>query len=861
MIGGFIITGTQTKTVIVRGIGPSLSVPGALADPVIEVHGSSGELIATNDNWQDATTRQQIIDSGLAPTNDLESALWGVINPGAYTVVVRGKNNATGVGLFEVYDLDQTVPSKLANVSTRGFVSTGDNVMIGGIIIMGSTPANVLVRAIGPSLASFGVPNALQDPTLELHDGNGALLASNDNWRTDQEAEILGTFIAPTDDRESAILRNLAPGAYTAILRGSGNSSGIALIEAYQLDAGAHFTPGAEIEVTPPQTIGPTGGAINAPPGSALAGISVEIPAGALSRNSDVSLLSNTGTLATIAGAHSGKNIVLHSSTVTTFDQPVSITIPFSPSQGIPVPYFVDESGRLHVLQLLRIDATNNTATFQTFHASIFTWIMDKLGLGPPPAPSSYTTAFRPNPDGFQVVNRGSVYVREGECLGMSSFSLWYFEDVKAAEGDFYPRFMNVIGNDSDGNPRRGQNIIATRAFISIAQQWTTYFPAFSGEQNLTDTQNYSIIKNALLNTANPVILYLYHKTRPPTDAHSVLAYAYNNTGLQIYDVNLPGTTQSIGFNAGTSSFNPYSVFNGIIYNGDGSFPVTEPYSSILAAAKANFNSSADATINITSHSNGATVTNRVATITGTIGSGQVLVEKLKIHVGSTAFQTNVSANGAFSVEVTLQNGVNHLQFTTQGRNSFGNLIDLPNNMARIDFTLVANVTASVIRATLTWNTNDTDLDLYVIDPNGDFSAYYHRCTADGACLDHDVVTGYGPEQWLLTTANTVRYGQDYRVRVHYYSDHGHGPSNYTVAVQLYDGASAVTSYYSGNLAVSNPNNHLPTDNGPDWADIVIVRPVATLGPVSESMLRPVPPGEPLIITVPVPPFEQTIKR
>ena len=137
LIGGFIITGTQPKTVIVRGIGPSLPVPGALADPIIEVHGPSGELLATNDNWNDATTKQQIIDSGLAPTNDLESALWGVINPGAYTVVVRGKNNATGIGLFEVYDLDRTLPGKLANISTRGHVDTGDNVMIAGVIIVG----------------------------------------------------------------------------------------------------------------------------------------------------------------------------------------------------------------------------------------------------------------------------------------------------------------------------------------------------------------------------------------------------------------------------------------------------------------------------------------------------------------------------------------------------------------------------------------------------------------------------------------------------------------------------------------------------------------------------------------------------
>ena len=235
MIGGFIITGTQPKTVIVRGIGPSLPVPGALADPVIEVHGSSGELLATNDNWNDADTRQQIIDSGLAPANDLESALYGVINPGAYTVVVRGNNNATGVGLFEVYDLDGTSDSKLGNISTRGFVDTGDNVMIGGTIIIGSTPTTMLLRAMGPSLTNFGVSNALQDPTLELHDGNGALIAVNDNWRSDQEAEIIATTIPPSNDLESAIVRDLVPGNYTSIVLGKNNTTGVAVVEAYAL--------------------------------------------------------------------------------------------------------------------------------------------------------------------------------------------------------------------------------------------------------------------------------------------------------------------------------------------------------------------------------------------------------------------------------------------------------------------------------------------------------------------------------------------------------------------------------------------------------------------------------------------------
>jgi hypothetical protein len=260
MIGGFIITGTQPKKVIVRGMGPSLPVPGALADPVIEVHVSGMPVpIASNDNWMDDPNRQHVIDSGLAPSNNLESALWEILNPGTYTVVVRSKNDATGVGLFEVYDLDRTVDSKLANVSTRGFVGTEDNVMIGGIIILGGAQTRVLFRAIGPSLANFGIPNVLADPVLELHGPSGFVTIINDNWRDTQEAQIIGTGVPPSDNLEGAILVDLPPGAYTAIVRGKNDSVGVALVEAYQLNGTSAPTP------SPSPTPNPTSTAVATP--------------------------------------------------------------------------------------------------------------------------------------------------------------------------------------------------------------------------------------------------------------------------------------------------------------------------------------------------------------------------------------------------------------------------------------------------------------------------------------------------------------------------------------------------------------------------------------------------------------------
>jgi hypothetical protein len=236
LIGGFIITGTQSKKVIIRAIGPSLStfLPGALANPILELRNSSGTLIESNDNWR-SDQEAEIIATGIPPANDLESAIVATLpaNGSAYTAVIRGVNNGTGIGLVEAYDLDRTIDSKLANISTRGRVETGDNVMVGGLIVLGQDPLRVIVRAIGPSLP---VPGALGNPTLELHDGNGALIASNDNWRSDQEAEIIATGIAPSNDLESAIVRNLAPGNYTAIVRGVNSTTGVALVEAYEIN-------------------------------------------------------------------------------------------------------------------------------------------------------------------------------------------------------------------------------------------------------------------------------------------------------------------------------------------------------------------------------------------------------------------------------------------------------------------------------------------------------------------------------------------------------------------------------------------------------------------------------------------------
>ena len=239
MIAGFIITGNSPKTVFVRGIGPSLANFGltdVLQDPILDLRNSNGSLILLNDNWKD-TQRNLIEGTVLQPTDDRESVIVATLQPGAYTAILTGAGQTTGVGLVEVYDNDQAVDSQLANLSTRGFVMIQDNVMIGGFMLGGNpTPTRIAIRGIGPSLASSGLSNLLADPTLELHDKDGVIIAINDDWRSDQEAEIIATTIPPTDDAESAILATLTPDAYTAIVRGKDDTTGVALVEAYQLD-------------------------------------------------------------------------------------------------------------------------------------------------------------------------------------------------------------------------------------------------------------------------------------------------------------------------------------------------------------------------------------------------------------------------------------------------------------------------------------------------------------------------------------------------------------------------------------------------------------------------------------------------
>jgi hypothetical protein len=240
LIAGMIATGTGPKKVIIRAIGPTLSdfgISGALSDPTLELF-QGNTLVASNDDWRSSSQQAEIQMSGLAPGKDAEAAIIGQLDPGVnYTAAVRGKNGETGIALVEVFDLDPAAPSILANISTRGFVGVDDNVMIAGVIV---TPPNgngvkILVRALGPTLTDFGVPGALTNPTLDLVTASGTVIRSNDDWKGAQQTAIEATGLAPSHDEESALIETIPPGQYTAVVRGSGRTTGVGLVEVYNI--------------------------------------------------------------------------------------------------------------------------------------------------------------------------------------------------------------------------------------------------------------------------------------------------------------------------------------------------------------------------------------------------------------------------------------------------------------------------------------------------------------------------------------------------------------------------------------------------------------------------------------------------
>ena len=621
--------------------------------------------------------------------------------------------------------------------------------------------------------------------------------------------------------------------------------------------AGAVFEPGTDtITLNPTLTV--QGGTLTGPAGSPIEGVVVTFPPGALPRDSQISLGYNSGTVTPGSGTWGNKVILLSSSAVSKFELPVTIRVPFNQSGDILVPYYIDANKKFHLMTITQIDRSAHTVTFETYHASYFTRIKETLGFS---APAVYASGFTPGRNGFHAPSRGLDYGREGECFGMATFALWHYR-TQPSSSSFYDRFLSTVGQDFEGAPLTGQSIIATRAFLETALHWTAYLPAVRAQQDLTQEEEFTLLKSALLNTDYPVPVYLFHKQTTGAQTHAVLAYAYENNNFSVYDPNLPNSPQTMTFDTTGKSWNAYGGYDGIMHCGDGSLNPDGSYPQILAEAENGFITPNGASISILSHNAGESVASRNVKLSGIITSGQTTVTQLEVFVGSTSFKTDILPDGAFDLDICLRTGVNHLQFITRGLGQNNSLVIVPNNMETVDFTLYGNFIASILEATLTWDTNDTDLDLYLIDPTGDYSSYFHTTTASGGELDKDVISGYGPEHWILESNDTIQSGQEYLFRVHYYSDHGQGPTNYTMTIHLYEGTAQEATYsYRGNLAVSNFSNDQPANTGDDWRDIATIQLASGGGLVSgTAYIKYLGLNSPFRINVPVPPQSERLR-
>jgi Leucine-rich repeat (LRR) protein len=461
----------------------------------------------------------------------------------------------------------------------------------------------------------------------------------------------------------------------------------------------------ADNAIVASQMVSPIGGTIEVGySGTPIDGIQVQFPEGVLTEDTNVSLGYNTGTLTPNEGIYAGVALTIDTGDVSQFEQAVMVTVPFENIDGTPVPYYVDSDGRLHPVLLLEIDRIEKTFTFAIFHASTFTWIVSLLAGSETlsttlsaPVIITYQTGYYPSDDGFQIVNSRSEYT-EGECFGMSAFSAWYFMQKKYrhVEDDFYPSYMNVIDTDWHGHPLYGQDIIATRATLSLTQVWDTFYSGTVGVAlSLSDADKWASITSAMENTAGPVLIYLPENVPILTGPHAVVAYSYDNLGhIFLCDPNHPGEEEYVEYDMSKRLFHWYGLFNDLALLGDYASLTEapeEPLDNILKDADADFHGSGIATIDVTSHSQGQEVNERDIVLRGNIHSSQVLVTALSVSRGYTRFSTEVGYDGSFSLSVSLEDGLNYLHFTTEGKDDAGNVIEIPNSMSMLGLLIIAD--------------------------------------------------------------------------------------------------------------------------------------------------------------------------
>jgi len=622
------------------------------------------------------------------------------------------------------------------------------------------------------------------------------------------------------------------------------------------------------------QTIGHDGGELAGPGGSPLEGVNVSFPPGALPDGTSVELGYNDGSITPADGVFHGPILELRAAGVDEFDYPAVISVAFTPTAGyLPVPYDIDADGRLHALEISDLDPVEGSITFYTYHASGKATIDAKTDFAEIDEIGAYACSFIPNEDGFQIANNGSTFSPDGECFGMSSFAQWFYNTQRVSRGGLYPQFMfNVEGLS-------GQDLIATRAHLSIHSQFATSYRDQAVQRicNLSHSQNFGLLRGALLESQAPVLACL--ATPGQIASHSVLLLGYRPWQpyqdeppqpvmlLSLYDPNWPGQVGSMYYlrpegvtDWSSAQYQPYRRFGlpemkTLVVEGDGALVVNEPYANILADADEQFNSSRNAQITVTSPAADSILYVRQAVLSGTIQSGEVLVEYLAAIVNGTGdFACEVAPTGEFSLAVPVFPGANKISLITGGNDAQDDALIVPNNMPN-GFNLVGGYEGCAIVVNLLMDRQlnaESCLDLWVIDPTGDYSQWFYRpMTNDGGEMTTGLIFDVlqYTQTWTLKYADTVRWGEPYRVRAFWMMNRqGTGSidsADYQVIVHANEGwPSQFCQSYSGTIAETYPDFYVepsPLDSGPWWADVCTMIPVqATGGSSSCSQVREV---------------------
>ncbi len=434
------------------------------------------------------------------------------------------------------------------------------------------------------------------------------------------------------------------------------------------------------------EMIGPLGGTLFGELGSGGPMVQFDFPPDAVEELHEFRFGVNDGSYVPVLGELKSPILAMDTGGVRSFRQPIRIQVQFDRKDygKAIVPYIVDDNGELELIDLVDV-STNFVAVFETWQLKKhLVWVVQDLFIGDLFA-HLRTVGFNPALDGLQVVNTGSMWHPGGECFGMTGFANWYYNTQVWSEGDLFPRFMYEVPIYGG---RSGQRIICTRAFTSIAKEWSNYWSTFVGPQGgLSDAQRFYSICNGMENAGHPVLVDLRHENGSG-GAHSVLAYAHTANELYIYDPNAPGVERVITFNSGSGSFTPYGSYDSIRYSGSGSLWLDEPYQNILDDAEHEFADNGYASITITSHGSGQDVLTGSTLITGHVESTVELVDEIQISVGTAYHEISVPPNGNFSLTVNILGGNNPFYFSTWATRLDDTVVFVPHDMPSGSFHL-----------------------------------------------------------------------------------------------------------------------------------------------------------------------------